>query len=207
MIRQFEETKTDGTQGELIFAQMLTRLEIEFEQSHEKRDMRDRAVADFTLHLPSPHNAPGPRTVHADVKFHSAWHWLPEDNAWQAGIGAELLHSYAMRASEQRTQCFIFMIKRGLQTFNRDGVAYKRISPSGVWYVDAAQLLAHGFSHKIPNERSIGCCSFRLCDGGLWRPFAPYDERRRMVITSEQDGPALWHQFWSSERCTDIVWP
>lgn len=208
MLRQFDETTKDGAEGERIFADMLTRLRIKFEQSQQKRDDKHRAVADFTLHLKSPHDASSTRTMHADVKFHAAWHLLASEQIWQAGIGSELLHSYASRAAEANAQCLIFMIKRGLQSFRRDDATpYQKLSPAGVWYAEASQLLHHGFSRRIPNEQSVACCSFRACDGGLWHPFAPYDERRRMIITCEDEAPAVWHGFWSRERSTDLVWP
>ena len=200
MIRQFDETTIDGSEGERIFADMLTRLRLQFERSQQKRDDKRRAVADFTVHLPSPHDATNLRTLHADVKFHASWHWLASEQRWQAGIGSELLHSYASRAADAGAQCLVFLIKRGLQSFrNNDATPYQKLSPSGVWYADASQLLHMGFTRRIPNEQSVACCSFRACDGGLWHPFAPYDERRRMIITCEDESPTLWHDFWKRE--------
>lgn len=157
------------------------------------RDEQGRAIADFDI-------TTGDKSRHVDVKCHSAWH--RDDRAWQAGIGGDLLRDYQARAREADATAQILLIKRGHAVRgSRSGeILPHHPSPAGVWTASVDELIERGFEREIPGERGMGICSYRAIDGGVWHPFAPWDETNLRILYRRGMDEQAWDRFFGLER-------
>lgn len=170
------------------------------------RDDKGRAIADFVIF-----HTTCTKDTHIDVKCHDTWHWYAELQTWQAGVGMGLLRSYQDRALEESNQtpttAHVVIIKRGrIPLGRRDGLPLPHHpSPHGVWIAAVDDLIERGFERYIPGEKGIGMCSTRAIDGGVWRPFAPWNDSKMQIIVDRNEDPVAWDAFFAREMPQAMV--
>ena len=183
------ETIAKGNVGEDAFAICVHRLGYSARRRSPHEQQGDHGpLPDFEL------TTAGGVVFDAEIKTRESWSTnnpQPWSFDWQTGCDTTHAEAYAARARSLQRPVLIFAIMRGIVP--REG--YRR-SPAGVWFTDARRLRLNGWSTgKAPHL----LCSNRVCDGGVWQPFAPWSEERQAVVYDAKMDADAWSAFWQGE--------